>query len=103
MASQPSATCALLLATPTELELKLAGARSKMELLLFFECQCRRVKLYDLQSTGARYGTRLKLVRETTNLQDPLNCVAAWVPGPWVAVTRHHLCYGTSQKGQPGG
>ena len=61
-----------------------AHAQSKMELLLFFECQCRGVKFYDLQSAGARYGTRLKLVREPTNLQDPLNCVAAWVPpGPW--------------------
>ena len=49
---------------------------------MFFECQCRGVKFYDLRSARARYGTRLKLVREPTNLQDPLNCVAAWVPGP---------------------
>ena len=55
----------------------------EMELLLFFKCQCRGVKFYDLRSAGARYGTRLSLVREPTNLQDPLNCVAAWVPGPW--------------------
>jgi hypothetical protein len=54
-----------------------------MELLLFFECQCCGVKFYDLRNVGARYGTRLKLVRKPTNLQDPLNCVAAWVPGPW--------------------
>ena len=44
-----------------------------MELLLFFECQCCGVKFYDVQSAGARYGTRFSLVREPINLQDPLN------------------------------
>ena len=47
------------------------------------ECQCRGVKFYDLRSAGARYGTRLELVHEPTNIHDPLNCVAAWVVGPW--------------------
>ena len=39
----------------------------KMELLMFFECQCRGVKFYDLRSAEARYGTRLELVREPTS------------------------------------
>ena len=67
-------------ASPIELVINI-DSRSKMELLMFFECQCRGAKFYDLRSAGAMYGTHLKLVREPTNLQDPLNCVAAWVPG----------------------
>ena len=51
-----------------------------MELLIFFECQERGVKLYDLREAGARWDTRLRLVKEPTNLHDPL-CVAAWVTG----------------------
>ena len=56
-----------------------------MELLVFFECQVHGVKFYDLYETGARLGlgwesTSLRLVKEPTNLHDPL-CVAAWVPG----------------------
>ena len=52
-----------------------------MDSLLFsFVCQCRGVKFYDLRSAGARWGTKLSLVREPTNPRDPL-CVAAWVPG----------------------
>ena len=54
---------------------------SSMDSLLFsFVCQCRGVKFYDLRSAGARWGTKLSLVREPTNPRDPL-CVAAWVPG----------------------
>ena len=51
--------------------------RSKwsMDSLLFsFVCQCRGVKLYGLRSAGRRWGTKLSLVREPTNLRDPL-CV----------------------------
>ena len=51
-----------------------------MELLVFFECQVRGVKFYDLREAGARWGTSLRLVKEPSNLHDPL-CVAAWVPG----------------------
>ena len=50
-----------------------------MELLVFFECQVRGVKFYDLREAGARWGTSLRLVKEPSNLHDPL-CVAAWVP-----------------------
>ena len=51
--------------------------RSKwsMDSLLFsFVCQCRGVKFYDLRNAGRRWGTKLSLVREPTNLRDPL-CV----------------------------
>ena len=51
-----------------------------MELLVFFECQVRGVKFCDLHEAGARWGTSLRLVKEPSNLHDPL-CVAAWVPG----------------------
>ena len=50
-----------------------------MELLVFFECQERGVKFYDLHEAGARWSTSLWLVKELTNLHDPL-CDAAWVP-----------------------
>ena len=49
--------------------------RSKwgMDSLLFsFVCQCRGVKFYDLRNAGRRWGTKLSLVREPTNLRDPL-------------------------------
>ena len=51
-----------------------------MDLLVSFHSQCRGVKFYDLRSAEAEWGTKLKLVKEPTNLHDPL-CVAAWVPG----------------------
>ena len=53
------------------------AGRSKwsMDSLLFsFVCQCRGVKFYDLRNAGRRWGTKLSLVREPTNLRDPL-CV----------------------------
>ena len=56
-----------------------ASARS-MDLLVSFHSQCRGVKFYDLRSAGAEWGTKLKLVKESTTPHDPL-CVAAWVPG----------------------
>ena len=34
-----------------------------MELLAFFECQCRGVKFYDLRSAGASWGTTLRLIK----------------------------------------
>lgn len=64
-----------------------------------FECQCHGVKFYDLRSSGARYGTHLKLVHEPTNLQDPLNCVAAWVPRPRSSSRRTSLMLGHIAKG----
>ena len=51
-----------------------ASARS-MDLLVSFYSQCRRVKFYDLRSAGAEWGTKLKLVQESTTPHDPL-CVA---------------------------
>ena len=49
---------------------------SSMDSLLFsFVCQCRGVKFHDLRSAGARWGTKLSLVREPTTPRDPL-CVA---------------------------
>ena len=45
-----------------------------------FHSQCRGVKFYELRSAGAEWGTKLKLVKESTTPHDPL-CVAAWVPG----------------------
>ena len=63
--------------TPTHLHTSKCALRAKIEvdsLLFSFVCQCRGVKFYDLQSTGRRWGTKLSLVREPTNLRDPL-CV----------------------------
>ena len=51
-----------------------------MDLLASFHSQCRGVKFYDLRSARAEWGTKLKLVKESTNPHDLL-CVAAWVPG----------------------
>ena len=51
-----------------------------MDLLVSFHSQCRGVKFYDLRSAGAEWGTKLKLVRESTTAHDQL-CVVAWVPG----------------------
>ena len=56
-----------------------ASARS-MDLLVSFHSQCRGVKFYDLRSAEAEWGTKLKRVKEPTNLHDPL-CVTAWVTG----------------------
>ena len=42
--------------------------------------------------------TSLILVCEPTNLQDPLNCVAAWVPGPWSSSHRASLMLGHVAK-----
>ena len=50
------------------------------ELLVFFECQCRGVKFYELHDVSARYGTPVTLQPEPTNGHDPF-CVAAFVPG----------------------
>ena len=50
------------------------------EFLAYFGCKCRGVKFYDLKSVGARWWTRVTLVREQSNPYDRL-CVAAWVPG----------------------
>ena len=50
-----------------------------MELLVFFECQVRGVKFYDLREAGARWGTSLRLVKEPSDLHDPL-CRSL---GPW--------------------
>ena len=69
--------------TPTHIYIQVSARyatfarRSKwsMDILLFsFVCQCRGVKFYDLRSAGRRWGTKLSLVREPTNLRDPL-CV----------------------------
>ena len=49
------------------------SARS-MDLLVSFHSQCRRVKFYELRSAGAEWGTKLKLVQESTTPHDPL-CV----------------------------
>ena len=45
-------------------------ARS-MALLVSFHSQCRGVKFYDLRSAGAEWGTKLKLVKESTNPHVP--------------------------------
>ena len=55
------------------------SARS-MDLLVAFHSQWRGVKFYDVRSVGVEWGTKLKLVKESTNPHDPL-CVTAWVPG----------------------
>ena len=69
--------------TPTHIYIQVSARyatfarRSKwsMDSLLFsFVCQCRGVKFYDLRNAGRRWGTKLSLVREPTNLRDPL-CV----------------------------
>ena len=51
-----------------------ASARN-MDLLASFHSLCRGVKFYDLRSAGAEWGTKLKLVKESTTPHDPL-CVA---------------------------
>ena len=56
-----------------------ASARS-MDLLVSFHSQCKGMKFYELRSAGAEWGTKLKLVQESTTPHDP-PCVAAWVPG----------------------
>ena len=53
-----------------------ASARS-IDLLVSFYSQCRRVKFYDLRSAGAEWGTKLKLVQESTTI----HCVSRL--GPW--------------------
>ena len=59
------------------------SARS-MDLLVSLQhgstSECRGMKFYELRSAGAEWGTKLKLVKESTTHNDPL-CVAAWVPG----------------------
>ena len=55
------------------------SARS-MDLLVSFHSQCRAMKFYELCSAGAEWGTKLKLVKESTTPHDLL-CVVAWVPG----------------------
>ena len=49
-----------------------------MEILADFVCQCHGIKFYDLRSVGARWGDRVRLVKEPSNPHDPF-CVAAWV------------------------
>ena len=57
-----------------------ANARSKdLDLEDRFHSQCRGVKFYNLRTAGAEWGTKLKLVKESTP-HNPL-CVVAWVPG----------------------
>ena len=46
-----------------------------MDLLVSFHSQCRRMKFYELRSAGAKWDTKLKLVKESTTPHDPL-CVA---------------------------
>ena len=48
-----------------------------MEILASFHCQFSGVKYYDLRSAGAKWGTKLDVVKDP---HDPLR-VAAWVPG----------------------
>ena len=56
-----------------------ASARS-MDLRVNFHSQCKGMEFYELRSAGAEWGTKLKLVKESTTSHDPL-CVVAWVPG----------------------
>ena len=56
----------------------MAKAAKEFEMFLaFFSCECRGVKFYDVKSVGAKWWTKVSLVKEPSNRHNPF-CVAVW-------------------------
>ena len=71
-----------------------ASARS-MDLLVSFHSQCKGMKYYELRSAGAEWGTKLKLVKESTTPPQSTVCRGL---GPWDTQWERHRWSSTSEK-----